>query len=65
MIRLKKAITIPAGTILKTAPTQRAYGEGSYECNLSLTKDSTSIFTFFVDELDDKLNQYFEEVEDE
>jgi hypothetical protein len=60
---VKKDIIISAGTVLKNVDGETAhYCRGNYGLVLGLTKDTSGVFIYGIDELDEKVNEWFEEV---
>lgn len=63
-LRLKKDITIPAGTIFNDVRGMTVeYGSDNYEHVLGLTKDSHGTLVYGFDRVDPKIWDWFEEVE--
>jgi len=60
MVRTKKDIVIPAGTIFQESPAKtERFGGGHYEAVIGLTDDSAQFFNVCLD--DDGLDKWFEE----
>ena len=57
---LKRDIILPAGTVFEDAPIKREMSYGSVECIVGLTPDTSGVFTYFMDELDEELDNWFE-----
>ena len=61
---LKKDIIIPAGSVfVRIVPGDiTQYGSGNYVNTVGLTKDSCGDFVYCVDENDDELDEWFEDI---
>lgn len=63
-IRLKKDIVIPAGTILRRAPTVTQRVDDSYfDCTIGLSPNTYGVFEYSLDTDHEILSEYFEVVE--
>ena len=59
---LIKDIIIPAGTVFKTGPKERSFAVPHYECIIGLTKDTCGTFTYCLEDDQEKLAEYFEDL---
>ena len=60
LVRLKKDILIPAGTVLNDAPQRVWMCQGHAEHVIGLTKDSAGSLFYFIDPDDVALDEWFE-----